>query len=73
MAAQRLADGVGLESVEDAFLIGVVSGVRGAVWENVVFVGFLGVGIGSDLQAVREKERVSQVSEGPTRRRPIDE
>ena len=57
VAAQGLADGVGLEGVEDSFLVGVMAGVRGTVGKNVVFVGFLGVSVWSDLQAVREAEK----------------
>ena len=50
MAAEAFSDGVGFEGVEGAIFVGgVVFGVWGAVGEGVVFVGFLGVGVGAHL------------------------
>mmetsp|Transcript_27992 Transcript_27992/g.58107 ORF Transcript_27992/g.58107 Transcript_27992/m.58107 type:complete len:403 (+) Transcript_27992:1198-2406(+) len=51
VAAEALADGVRFQFVElaAAFCVGVVDGVGGAVREDVVFVGFLRVGVGAHL------------------------
>lgn len=50
VTAQGFAYGVGLEGVEYSRVGGVVACVGGAVGEDVVFVGFLGVGVGSHLE-----------------------
>jgi len=50
VAAEAFSDGVRFEGVEGAIFVGgVVLGVWGAVGEGVVFVGFLGVGVGAHL------------------------
>ena len=51
VTSQCLADGVCFEGVEGpSVVVGVVACVGSAVGEDVVFVGFLGVGIGTDLK-----------------------
>ena len=60
--AETFADGVGLEGVEGAvFVGGVVFGVWGAVGENVVFVGFLGIGVGAHLWTYSLNELLSEL------------
>lgn len=50
MSPETFPDGMGLECIEGPTGVGgVVLGVRGAVGEDVVFVGFLGVGVGAHL------------------------
>ncbi len=47
---QPLADGVGAQDVEaPALVVGMVTRVGSAVGQDVVFVGLLGVGVGTDL------------------------
>lgn len=50
MSTQALSYGMGFEGIEATiFLVGMMTGVGGAVGEDVIFIGFLGVGIWTDL------------------------
>ena len=50
VSTEGFAYGVSLEGVEDALVVGVVACVGGTVGEDVVFIGFLGVGVRTHLE-----------------------